>query len=65
MSTSELIAQVGQLASGAELTYDREDFLKAVDEEDKVIYMSVARKIAEDHKCEIHVHEDNMTFIKK
>lgn len=65
MSTTELVAQVGQLVSGAALTYAREDFLKAVDEQDKVIYMSVARQIAEDLQCEIHVSEDNMIFIKK
>ena len=63
MSTASLRTDLEKLGKGEELTMARNDFLAAVDEEDKIIYMAVARKIAEDLKCEIHVHEDAMTFI--
>ena len=63
MSTASLRTDLEKLGKGEELTMARNSFLVAVDEEDKIIYMTVAHKIAEVQKCEIHVNEDDMTFI--
>lgn len=63
MSTSGLLNELKNLQPSEKRTFTRDAFRGDVDEEDKVIYMSVARKMAENLKYELHVLEDNMTFI--
>lgn len=64
MSTSGLLNELKNLHPNEKRIFTRDAFRSYVDEEDKVIYMSVARKMAENLKYELHVLEDNMTFIR-
>jgi hypothetical protein len=64
MSTKSLREQIEELDNGEKLTFNRQTFHGSVDEEDRVIYLAVTRKIAEELKCKIHVDEENLIFIK-
>jgi len=46
MSNSNLYNEIETLPRGESLVYVRENFCHDVDEEDRIIYMSVARKMA-------------------
>lgn len=64
MSTVELYSALKNLHGGGKFALSRQQFRDAVDDEDKIIYLPVARKMAEDLHCEIHVDEETITFIK-
>lgn len=65
MSNSNLYNEIETLPRGESLVYVRENFCHDVDEEDRIIYMSVARKMAAQIKCDLAVAENTLTFTKK
>ncbi|MDF1833177.1 MAG: hypothetical protein P1U52_12550 [Porticoccaceae bacterium] len=65
MSSNSLYREIETLPKGESLIYVRENFCHDVDEKDRIIYMSVARKIATQIKCDLAVAENTLTFTKK
>ena len=65
MSSTNLYHEIETLPKGESLVYVRENFCHDVDEEDRIIYMSAARKMAAKIKCDIAVAENTLTFTKK
>ena len=65
MSSNNLYNEIETLPRGESLVYVRENFCHDVDEEDRIIYMSVARKMASQIKCDLAVAENTLTFTKK
>lgn len=64
MSNSTLYQQIDNIPSGQSQTFERDDFRDLVDEQDRVMYMSVARKLAAEIKCDLAVAENTLTFSK-
>lgn len=56
--------EIMQLRSGGSKTYSRAEFRNSCDEQDRIIYMSVARVLADRFGCELLVHEDDFIFRK-
>lgn len=52
------------LQAGESKVFTRAEFRNACDEQDRIIYMSFARVIADRFGCELLVLEDNLTFTK-
>ncbi|MBQ0719046.1 MAG: hypothetical protein KBT88_11805 [Gammaproteobacteria bacterium] len=65
MSSTNLYHEIETLPKGESLVYVRDNFCRDVDEEDRIIYMSVARKMATKIKCDLAVAENTLTFTKK
>lgn len=65
MSSNSLYREIETLPKGESLIYVQENFCHDVDEKDRIIYMSVARKIATQIKCDLAVAENTLTFTKK
>jgi len=65
MSSNSLYREIETLPKGESLIYVRENFCHDVDEKDRIIYMSMARKIATQIKCDLAVAENTLTFTKK
>jgi len=65
MSNTNLYHEIETLPKGESLIYIRENFCHDVDEEDRIIYMSVARKLAAQIQCDLAVAENTLTFTKK
>ena len=65
MSSNNLYHEIETLPKGESLVYVRENFCHDVDEEDRIIYMSVARKMAAQIECDLAVAENTLTFTKK
>jgi len=65
MSSTNLYHEIETLPRGESLIYVREEFCQDVDEEDRIIYMSVARKMAAQIKCDLAVAENTLTFTKQ
>jgi hypothetical protein len=63
MSTESLYEEIGQMVRGEIRKISRQEFRERCDEEDKVIYLGVARQIAKRNRCEIHVNEDDFEFV--
>ena len=63
MSTAGLYDEFEQMVRGEIRKIPRDEFRDSCDEEDKFIYLSIARKIAARNRCELHVHEDELEFI--
>ena len=64
MSNANLYHEIETLPKGETLVYVQENFCHDVDEEDRIIYMSVARKMAAQIKCDLAVAENTLTFTK-
>ncbi len=65
MQFTEVAAALESLPAGKSLTYSRDLLKNAVDPDDKVIYMTLIRKLGDKMKCEVHVLEDEIRFIKR
>lgn len=65
MQFTEVATALEGLSAGKSLTYSRELLKNSVDPDDKVIYMTLVRKLGEKVKCEVHVLEDEIRFIKR
>lgn len=63
MSTASLYQQFEEMVRGEICAISRDEFRSRCDEEDKVTYLHVARKIAAANRCELHVHEDELEFV--
>ncbi len=53
-----------QLQAGESKVFTRAEFRNACDEQDRIIYMSFARVIADRFGCELQVLEDDLKFTK-
>ncbi|OUS10411.1 hypothetical protein A9Q89_11385 [Gammaproteobacteria bacterium 53_120_T64] len=65
MSNTNLYHEIETLPKGESLIYIREHFCRDVDEQDRITYMSVARQMAAQIKCDLAVAENTLTFTKK
>ena len=63
MSTAELYEEFEQMVRGEILSMPREEFRRRCDEDDKIIYLNIARKIAHSNRCKLVIHEDELEFI--
>lgn len=62
MSTADLKATLDKLEDGATWTISREEFRNACDEDDKVVYLTIARRMAHARKYYVTIHEDEFIF---
>tara|TARA_R110000787_G_scaffold16806_12_gene52780 strand:+ start:1044 stop:1250 length:207 start_codon:yes stop_codon:yes gene_type:complete len=62
MATADLDARLQKLAEGESLTISRDEFRNACDEDDKVVYLTIARRMAKSHKKWVTIEEDNLVF---
>lgn len=63
MSTADLYDEFEQMVRGEILTMPRDEFRQRCDEDDKIIYLNIARQIAKKNRCELVIHEDVFEFI--
>ncbi|MDF1831441.1 MAG: hypothetical protein P1U52_03765 [Porticoccaceae bacterium] len=63
MSTADLYDEFEQMVRGEILTMPRVEFRQRCDEDDKFIYLNIARQIAKRNRCELIIHEDTLEFI--
>lgn len=62
MATADLDARVKALPDGESLTLLRDEFRDACDEDDKVVYLTIARRMAKANKKWVTIHEDTLVF---
>lgn len=62
MATTDLDSRLKQLAEGESLTMSRDEFRAACDEEDKVVYLTIARRMAKANKLWVTIKEDDLLF---
>ncbi len=65
MQFTEVAAALETLPVGKSLTYSRDLLKNSVGPADKVIYMTLVRKLGDRMKCEVHVLEDEIRFVKR
>ena len=63
MSTADLHEEFEQMVRGEIIKMPREEFRDRCDEDDRFVYLSVARKIAKMNRFTLHVHEDELEFV--
>ena len=63
MSTADLYDEFEQMVRGEILTMPRDEFRQRCDEDDKFIYLNIARQIAKRNRCELIIHEGALEFI--
>lgn len=62
MATADLNARLQQLGDGESLKISRDEFRAACDEEDKVVYLTMARRMAKNNKMWVTIEEDDLIF---
>ncbi len=65
MQFTTVAAALETLPVGESLTYSRDLLKNSVAPDDRVIYMTLVRKLGEKMKCEVHVLEDEVRFVKR
>lgn len=63
MSTADLYEEFEQMVRGEILSMPREAFRERCDEEDKFIYLHIARQIAKRNRCTLNVYENELEFV--
>ncbi|OUS14062.1 hypothetical protein A9Q89_00910 [Gammaproteobacteria bacterium 53_120_T64] len=63
MSTAELYEEFEQMVRGEILTMSRDDFRQRCDEDDKIVYLSIARQVAKRNRCLLNISEDELEFV--
>ena len=63
MSTADLYEEFAQMVRGEILTMSRDDFRQRCDEDDTIIYLTIARQIAKYNRCQLIIHEEEFEFI--
>ncbi|HBD13437.1 MAG TPA: hypothetical protein DCZ13_14905 [Porticoccaceae bacterium] len=62
MATTDLDARIKELGPEQSLTIPRDEFRSICDEEDKVVYLTIARRMAKANKRWVTIEEDNLIF---
>ena len=62
MSTADLQGTLKALGDGKSWTISRDDFRNACDPDDKVVYLTIARRMAHAHKYYVTINEDTLVF---
>lgn len=62
MSTADLQATLNKLEEGQSWTITRDDFRNACDPDDKVVYLTIARRMANARKYFVTINEDDFVF---
>jgi hypothetical protein len=62
MATADIEARLIQLAEGESLTIPRDEFRDTCDEDDKVVYLTIARRMAKAVKMWVTIEEENLIF---
>ncbi len=65
MQFTTVAAALETLPAGESLTYSRDLLKNSVGPDDRIIYMTLVRKLGEKMKCEVHVLEDEVRFVKR
>lgn len=63
MSTADLYDEFEQMVRGEIITMPRDAFRQRCDEDDKFIYLNIARQIAKQNRCDLVIHEETLEFI--
>lgn len=63
MSTADLYDEFEQMVRGEIIKMPRDEFRKRCDEEDRFVYLAIARRIAKYNRFTLHVHEDELEFV--
>ena len=62
MATADLEARLKQLEEDESLSISRDEYRAVCDEEDKIIYLTIARRMARANGFEIKVEEEDLIF---
>ena len=62
MATADIDARVKKMGDGETLTISRTEFRDACDEDDKVVYLTVARRMGKANKKWVTIEEDDFIF---
>ena len=62
MPTADLDARVKQIADGESWEISRDEFRDACDEDDKVVYVTIARRMGRANKKWVKIEEDAFIF---
>ena len=62
MATADLDARVKKIADGDTLTIPRDEFRNACDEDDKVVYLTIARRMGRANKKWVTIEEEDFVF---
>ena len=62
MATVDIDARLKQLGEGKSLTMPRTEFHDTCDEDDKVVYLTIARRMAKANKMWVQIEEDDLVF---
>ncbi|RLA47126.1 MAG: hypothetical protein DRR06_03420 [Gammaproteobacteria bacterium] len=62
MATADIEARVKKMGEGDTLTISRAEFRDACDEDDKVVYLTVARRMGRANKKWVTIEEDDFIF---
>ncbi len=63
MSTTDLYDEFEQMVRGEIITMSRDAFRQRCDEDDKFIYLNIARQIAKKNRCKLIIQEETLEFI--
>jgi len=62
MSTADLQRTLNALGEGESWTISRDEFRNACDPDDKVVYLTIARRMANARKYYVTINEDTLVF---
>lgn len=62
MSTIDLQNKLKALGAGESWTISRDDFRDACDTDDKLVYLTIARRMAHANKYYVTINEDTLVF---
>ena len=63
MPTADLHEEFEKMVRGEIIIMSREEFRHRCDDDDKIIYLNIARKVAKRNRCELVIHEETLEFI--
>lgn len=62
MATADLDARLKAMGDGESLTLSRDEFRDVCDADDKVVYLTIARRMAKANKKWVTINEDTLVF---
>lgn len=62
MSTADLQNTLKSLGDGKSWTISRDEFRNTCDPDDKVVYLTIARRMAHANKYYVTINEDTLVF---
>ena len=62
MATADINIRIQKLGTDESLTLSRDEFRDACDEDDKIVYLTIARRMAKANKKWVEIAEDDLIF---